>query len=55
MLTLLHLCVITAVIVFFNIVGLFGNISVIVAVIRAPTLKTKAGMLEACTSSTSTT
>ncbi|RCN28646.1 hypothetical protein ANCCAN_25610 [Ancylostoma caninum] len=47
MLTLLHLCIITAVIIFFNCVGLFGNLNVVVAVYRAPTLRTKAGFLMA--------
>ncbi|EYC44378.1 hypothetical protein Y032_0463g1912 [Ancylostoma ceylanicum] len=47
MLTLLHLCIITVVIIFFNCVGVFGNINVVVAVFRAPTLRTKAGYLMA--------
>lgn len=47
MLTLPHLCIITALVLLFNCIGLFENINVIVAVIRAPTLKTKAGMVKA--------
>ncbi|EYB99745.1 hypothetical protein Y032_0120g915 [Ancylostoma ceylanicum] len=41
MLTLPHLYIITAVVIFFNCVGLFGNINVVLAVSRAPVLRKK--------------
>ncbi|EYB99756.1 hypothetical protein Y032_0120g921 [Ancylostoma ceylanicum] len=47
MLTLPHLCIITAVIIFFNCVGLFGNFSVVFAVYRSSKLRSKAGYLMA--------
>ncbi|KAK6756990.1 hypothetical protein RB195_015054 [Necator americanus] len=42
-----YLWFLTIIIILFNCLGLFGNINVVVAVIRAPTLRTKAGFLMA--------
>ncbi|EYB99763.1 hypothetical protein Y032_0120g924 [Ancylostoma ceylanicum] len=47
MLAIIHLYIVTIVIILFNCVGLFGNSNVVIAVFRAPTLRTKAGYLMA--------
>ncbi|EYB99748.1 hypothetical protein Y032_0120g915 [Ancylostoma ceylanicum] len=47
MLTLPHLYIITAVVIFFNCVGLFGNINVVLAVSRAPVLRKKGFLMAA--------